>query len=153
MDWGEYLMDIGVATIIAAIGISLLADFKGWRKVQEKIGKNKTSSLEEQHENLEKTVINKTENMKELQNVEFNKIYTIVDKTNDIIVKNENEYQNLNVNQKEIKNNIDKLLREWQTLVTENKELKKELDIIKEQNRKLSRQIEMLNEDGWDLGM
>lgn len=140
MNWEGSWMDIGLATIIGVLIANIFTDFAGWKKVKNKIGENKSDTLEGQHDNIEKTVISKTESIERFQNNEFSRIYAKVDSIDKEIYANKEKYQNLNLDQKEIKNNLDKLLFEWQNLVTENKELKKETEILREQNNELFQQ-------------
>ena len=67
MDWRRLIMDWGwlavVVPLLAVAGttiVSICQDNRGWEKVQNKIGKNKGASLEEQHDDIEKAIVEKT---------------------------------------------------------------------------------------------
>jgi uncharacterized protein (DUF3084 family) len=135
MDWEASWVDIGIATIIAALIANLLNDFFGWKKVKNRIGNNKSSSLEEQHEDIKDTIVERTSN-----------IYAKVEKINDITVKNEFLYGNLNSNQKEIKENINNFIRDWEKTISENKELKAQVEIFKSEKLELKIDNEKIKE-------
>ena len=146
IDWGKFFMDIGVATIIAAIGISILADFRGWKKVKEKLGIGKTSSLEEQHDNIKDVIGGKVDNIEKLQNSEFNRIYAKVASIDNIMNKNEVRYENLNLDQRDIKDNLHKLVYDWEKANSENKELKGRITELEKRNIELEEKYsELLN--------
>lgn len=145
MEGWRFVMDVGIATIAACLLGAILTfifntwvDNKGWKKVQEKIGDTSKGSLNMQHEDIKNAIIEKTSN-----------IYTKVDKINDITVKNEALYQNLNLDQKEVRNNINKLVFDWEKTISENKELRLQIETIKSEKQELKlenqRNIDRIN--------
>ena len=133
MDWGEFIMDVGIATVIAVLLGSVLSfafntwsDNRGWKKVESKIGNTDEGSLYIQHQNIEKVILEKTLN-----------IYNKVDKTNEIVIRNEERYGNLDANQKEIRNNVSKLVFDWEKAISENKELKSHIESIRLEKQEL----------------
>jgi predicted nuclease with TOPRIM domain len=162
MEWREFIMDNkgdiiqALITFVGLVGLAIWTDVKGWRKVKDKIGMNRSDTLEGQHYTIEKVIIDKTDNLIEFQDKEFTRFFNKVDNVNGIVLKSEARYENLNLDQRNIKDTMDKLLNEWQNLSNENnrlkeknRELQKELERIKEHNRNLRK--DKSHDDDWQL--
>ncbi|TAH61135.1 MAG: hypothetical protein EWM50_06185, partial [Gottschalkiaceae bacterium] len=151
MDWGKIIMDgivIAIIGLIAAIMTQVVADFKGYRKIADKIGNHKSDTLEGQHESLGKTIIERTNSIEKIQNSEFNRIFNKVDNIDKEMATNKEankeRYNNLNFDQKKVKDNVDRLVYDWERTIAENRELKgriteleKKIDELEKVNEKL----------------
>ncbi|SHH59862.1 hypothetical protein [Sporanaerobacter acetigenes] len=145
MDWRGFWMEVIVASLITGVfGVlvvlitNMFVDKRGYDKIDRKIGYINNETLTKQHENISNDISYNTKKLEKSQDKEFNRIYTKVDNIDKEIYSNKEKYQNLNLDQREIRNNLDKLLFQWQNLITENKELKKEVEVLKEQNNTLT---------------
>lgn len=140
LDWGKIIINgivIAIIGLIAAIMTQVIADFKGYRKIADKIGNHKSDTLEGQHEEIEKVVKDSIHNAKELITKDTSMIYFKVEKIGDIALRNENLYQNLNLSQKEVKDNAAKLVFDWESTIEENKKLKDRIVVLERKNREL----------------
>jgi regulator of replication initiation timing len=142
IEWGWLGMAIPLFGLVGTTFYSITQDKKGWKNVQSKIGENRRSSLEEQHEDIKDAIKVRTEGIEKAIVDKTSNIYTKVDKINDITVRNEVLYQNLDVEQKEIRNNVNKLILDWEKTISENKELKSQIDYLKYEKHEL-----MVNRD------
>lgn len=166
MEGWKFVMDVAIATLIAVFLSAVLSfifntwvDNRGWKKVEEKIGDTSKGALNVQHEDIKDTVKAKTDSIEKVIIDKTSSIYTKVDKINDITIKNETLYETLNIDQKEVKNNVNKLILDWEKTVSENKELKlinkkilEEMDLLKEsrleakiENKDIREKLDKLN--------
>lgn len=157
LNWGKILMDSIVAALIGAIAALLLnvwTDFKGWKKVERLIGNLHDSTLGRQHEDIGKNIDRATGDIKERTNSisnEVDKVGSWVSRINEMLAKNEVRYENLNLDQKEVRNNVVKLVSSWEELVKENRELKQVVRELKIENDKLKgRNKDLDREREWE---
>ena len=80
-----------------------LNEYRGWRKVEKLIGCLDDTTLNKQHNEIKENISDKTEGIK-----------TKVDRMDTMLIRNEERYLNLNSDQKEIRNNINKFLYDWE---------------------------------------
>lgn len=162
IDWEEILMDPvvqgAIITASGAIALAALAGFfkiilsfrdkKLFDEIKTKIGNHKSDTLEMQHENIKeaisgkldsvgKIVADNTINLKENNKNEFNRIYAKVDKINSTMDKNEIRYENLNLDQRIVRSNVEKLVYDWERIIVENKELKGRITELEKKNKEL----------------
>ncbi len=161
MNWGDFFMEPVVQGVIitaaATITISIVGGTVGIikniilnkeayedlnRKLDNKMGSLDNGSLSKQHENMERNLTNTITD-------KASNIYFKVDSIDKLMSKNEGRYESLNFDQKEIKNNIDKLLLEWQNLSIENNNLRRENHRLRDKIYSLQDQIGL--EDEWEL--
>lgn len=175
MEWSEIIMDAmwgfagSIIGVIGALGFSIWSDKKGYNNVSEKIGQLNNTTLSGQHnemsglikgvqENVKNTIAERTK-LTDRYSLEIN---SKVDQITNIIQKNEGRYENLNLDQREVRNNVNKLVVNWETLIQDNKELKvlimdlkKENEhlkfILKEQNEQLRNQEKQECQNDWDM--
>ena len=87
-------------------------------------------------------------------------LYSKVDGIAQVLNKNEGRYENLSLDQREVRNNVNKLVHSWENLIDDNKKLKEsvfelenENEVLKhrirEQNRMLERHKE--HDDDWEM--
>lgn len=159
MNWEEILMDGIVPALIgaiAAIGVSIINDRKGYNRIDAKVGKLDNKTLSGQHNQLFSLIKEIKEDIKKtiLDRADYTdrtsrELYSKVDNIDRIMNKNEVRYETLNLDQKEVRNNVNKLVNSWETLIKENQELK-------EKNKKLEKENMILNskiakyEDTWE---
>lgn len=131
MDWGKLIMDTviaslitGIFAVVAVLVTNGYTNKKGYEKLDSKIGDLGDNTLNRQHEEINNSIRAKTENMEKAIMEKTSNIYTKVDSIDKITVKNEALYENLNQNQKEVRNNVNKLVLDWERTISENKELK-----------------------------
>ncbi len=157
MEWGWLGMAIPLLALVGTTFYSITQDNRGWKKVQSKMGESRRASLEEQHEDIkdsikvgtediEKTVVSKTDSIEKVIVDKTSNIYTKVDNIDKITVKNEALYQSLNLDQKEVRNNVNKLVLDWEKTISENKELKSI-------NEKLLEKVSFLKESSFETRM
>lgn len=162
--WGLVGSLIGV---IGALGFSIWSDKKGYNKIAEKVGELNNTTFSGQHNEISHLIENVKEDVK-ITIVDRAKhtdrytrdLYTKVDRITKIMDKNEGRYENLNLDQREVRNNVNKLVSNWETLIKDNKELKELVmdlkeeneilkSILKEQSKKPRRHQE--HDDEWEL--
>ena len=150
LNWERILMSSIVAALIGAIAALLSnvwTDFKGWKKIERLIGNIHDTTLGRQHENIEKTIANEAKTIR----TDSDKIHDLVGNITVTLNKQEVRYENLDTDQKEVRNNVIKLVSNWEELIRDNQELKQAIrelklendrlkDIVKEQNRNLDRE-------------
>ena len=151
VDWGKILMDPVVqGAIIGAAGAVALAALAGFFKIvlsfrdkklfdeiKTKIGNHKSDTLEGQHDDIKNIIVDKTNNLKEINTNEFNRIYVKVDSIDKEIAVSKEKHNNLNLDQKSVKNNVEKLVYDWERLITENIELKGRITELEKKNNEL----------------
>lgn len=128
MEWRDIIMETIVASIVTGVfGIivviitNIFVNKRAFDKVDGKIGDLTNTTLSGQHSDIEKAIIEKISNGTiNVLNSNSN-INTKVEKFNDIMVKNEGRYENLNLDQREVRNNINNLLYNLESTVSENK--------------------------------
>ena len=131
MEGWRFVMDVGIATVVAVLLGTVLSfifnawvDSKGWKKVKEKIGDTSRGSLNIQHEDIKDSIVERTSS-----------IYDKVSNIDKEICASKKDYENLNLDQKEVRNNVNKLVLDWERAISENKELKSDLKLIREENQ------------------
>lgn len=140
MNWEEVLMGGIIGAIVATIAVFLSnvwVDIKGWKKVKNLIGNLNGTTLGRQHEDIRVDIKQSEYNISKTITERSTNIYSKVDNIDKEIYANKERYENLKLDQREIKNNLDKLILEWQDLIKENRELKKEVEYLREQHNKL----------------
>ncbi len=152
MEWGWLGMAIPLLGLVGTTFYSIVQDSKGWKKVQSKIGENRRSSLEEQHEDIKDAIKVRTEGIEKAIVDKTSNIYSKVDNIDKIMNRNEARYENLNLDQKEVRNNVNKLVNSWEALIKENQELKELVLKLEYENQKLKQKTKVKNqrEDEWD---
>ena len=158
IDWGKILMDpIVQGAIITASGAIVIAVIGGFIKIicsdinekkyfefmKVKLGARKTSSLEEQHDDIKDIIVDKTNNLKVLNTNEFNRIYTKVDSIDKEIGINKERTASLNLDQRIIRSNVEKLVYDWEKVNSDNQFLKGQLE---EKNQRI-KQLEDKNKE------
>lgn len=144
-------MDTIIASIVTGIfGVILMflsnvfVDIRGYKKIDSKIGSSHNATLGGQHEDIKETLVSETRAIKTNLDNNFSGI-------NAILNKNEGRYESLNLDQKEIRNNVMKLVTNWEELIIDNRELKQAVrelslendklkSIVKKQKRELDRE-------------
>lgn len=144
MDWGSIIMDTIIASIITgALGIMAVlitntyANKRGYDKIDSKIGEIRNTTLSGQHENIQKNIELSSSSIKNSIQNKLGEVDGKVNGIGQILVRNEERYLNLNVDQKEIRNNVSKLLYSWEMMIKENQELKHSIDRLTQENREL----------------
>ena len=159
MNWGTIWVEVLIASlvtgffgVIAVLITNVFVDKRGYDKIDRKIGNIDNETLAKQHENIRKDISHNTQSFKELQSKEFYRIYSKVDNIDKIMNRNEARYENLNLDQKEVRNNVNKLVNSWEALIKENQELKELVLKLEYENQKLKQKTKVKNqrEDEWD---
>jgi len=152
LDWRRYFMEIAFASLITGVfGVVAVlisngfTDRRGYRSIDRKIGNLNDTTLGKQHENIESVLKERTKDLDKVIKEKTSGIYAKVEKINDITIKNENLYKNLNQDQKEVRNSVNNLVRDWEKAILENKELKLENKELLSENRELASKIHALD--------
>ena len=127
----------GVFGVVAVLISNGFTDRRGYRSIDRKIGNLNDTTLGKQHENIESVLKERTKDLDKVIKEKTSGIYAKVEKINDITIKNENLYKNLNQDQKEVRNSVNNLVRDWEKAILENKELKLENKELKLENKEL----------------
>lgn len=153
MDLRGIVMETIIASVITGIfGIIVVLitnasiNKKGYDKIDSKIGELGDDTLSRQHRDIKENIRLVETNIKESIIDKTSSVYSKVDNINEMMIKNEGRYENLNLDQREIRNNIDKLLFEWQSLLTENNKLRMENNRLRDKIHSLQNQIEKEDE-------
>lgn len=157
MEWRDIIIETIVASIVTGVfGIivviitNIFVNKRAFDKVDGKIGDLTNTTLSGQHSDIEKAIIEKISNGTiNVLNSNSN-INTKVEKINDIMVKNEGRYENLNLDQREVRNNINNLLYNLESTVSENKDLKAEIKVLKGQIKELTQENKQLKREPRD---
>lgn len=157
MEWRDIILETivasivtGVFCIIVVIITNIFVNKRAFDKVDGKIGDLTNTTLSGQHSDIEKAIIEKISNGTiNVLNSNSN-INTKVEKINDIMVKNEGRYENLNLDQREVRNNINNLLYNLESTVSENKDLKAEIKVLKGQIKELTQENKQLKREPRD---
>lgn len=148
MNWGKIIMDSIVVAIISLIAVvisAIITDFKGYKKIAGKIGNLKSDTLEGQHERIKETIAERANSIEKMQNNEFNRIFNKVDNIDKEMVANKERYASLNLDQRGISDNVNRLVNEWEYAIVENKELKNRIKELEIKNRELEKQYKDLS--------
>lgn len=136
--WGLVGSLIGV---IGTLGFSIWSDKKGYNRIAEKVGELNNTTLSGQHNEISSLIRNVKEDVKDtiIDRAEFTdrytkELYSKVDQITKIMDKNEGRYENLNLDQREVRNNVNELVNSWEILIGDNKELKELVMNLKEEN-------------------
>lgn len=145
MEGWRFIVDVGIATVVAVLLGAVLSflfniwvDSKGWKKVNEKIGDTSRGSLNIQHEDIKDTIKFKTNSIEKAITEKTSSICTKVDNIDKITARNEFLYQNLNDDQKKVRDNVNKLVLDWEKTISENKELKSDNKNLMEQLNRIT---------------
>lgn len=161
MNWREIIMDSIVVAIIGLAGAVLSAavvDSKGYKKIAGKIGNQKSDTLEGQHERIEglimtradvikETVKERTSNIEKAQDNILTKVYNIDQE----MALAKDRYLTLNLDQREIKDSVGKLVNEWEHAIAENKELKSFIMQLEKQIEKMGKQYDEIEAKNKEL--
>lgn len=120
---------------------SSINDRKLFDQLKDKIGNTEGSSLSKQHEAIKDKIAEKASNIEKSQDRIFNKVDSI-DK--EMVVSRE-RYASLNLDQRDIRDNVNKLVNEWEYAIAENKELKNRIKELETKNRELEKQYKDLS--------
>ena len=139
MNWSDWTMEQIVAVIIGgSCGIitvvigNIFSERNIYKKLKTLIGKSENETLVNQHYNIENQIKEKSKELKEQSKEQSKIINGDIRKLLDYNLKAEVLTQNLNLDQREVKNNVSQLLNQWQVLIKENQELKVENCNLKE---------------------
>lgn len=156
MDWGEIIIETIIASLITGIfGVivvlitNIFINKRGYDKIDGKIGNVWDNTLSGEHRDIKENIKQAEVNINERLSEKTSNIYSKVDNIDKLMNKNEGRYESLNFDQKEIKNNIDKLLLEWQNLSIENNNLRRENHRLRDKIYSLQEQIGL--DDEWEL--
>ena len=173
MGWEEIVMSAlwglvgSLIGVIGTLGVGIWSDKKGYNKINDKVGELNNTTLAGQHNEISNLIRDINQNVKEtiVERSKFTdrytkELYSEIKQISKTVEKNEGRYENLNLDQREVRNNVTKLVNSWETLIEDNKELKnlvielkKENDnlksMLKEHNRKIQRHQGY--EDDWEL--
>lgn len=142
---------IAVITLIGTVVFQIIADLKGYKKIAAKMGNHKSDTLEGQHERIEglimtradvikETVKDRTSNIEKAQDNILTKVYNIDQE----MALAKDRYLTLNLDQREIKDSVGKLVNEWEHAIAENKELKIFIIQLEKQIGKMEKQYDEL---------
>ncbi|SCG83677.1 hypothetical protein DW1_2111 [Proteiniborus sp. DW1] len=155
MNWGDILMETVIASLITGIfGVivvlitNVFTNRRGYDKIDSKIGTMNNTTLSGQHEDINENIKQSEANIKGNIIEKTSSIYSRVDNINNLMIKSEGRYENLNLDQREIRNNVSKLVSDWEKLIIENNNLRME-------NHKLRDKIYVLQdrlnqEEDWE---
>ncbi len=145
--WGLVGSVIGV---IGAIGFGVWSDKKGYNDIAKKVGVLDNTTLSGQHNEIKNIVSEKIEcvdkNTKDL--------YSKVDGIAQVLNKNEGRYENLSLDQREVRNNVNKLVHSWENLIDDNRRLKGLVFKLEKENEILKHRITEKykdHEDDWEM--
>lgn len=162
MDWESFFMNVIIGAIIGAaaglIGIiltNIFTDWRGYKKIESKIGDTSKASLSHQHEDMEEHLSSQHENMEEhiishhkdmeehlsgqisrnaeLQETAIDGVSAIKDSLLTQKINEENRYNNLSEKQKDIKSEIDAisaLQKDWERLNEQNKAMTEKISFL-----------------------
>lgn len=158
MDWGEIIMNAlwglvgSIIGVIGTLGVGIWSDRKGYNKISSKVGELNNTTLSGQHNEISGLIRNVKEDVKNTitDRAKFTDRYSMeinskVDQIAKIIDKNEVRYENLNLDQREVRNNVTKLVNSWEMLIKDNKELKELVVDLRKENEKLKTLIQNKN--------
>lgn len=179
LNWGELAMSAlwglvgSLIGVVGTLGFSIWSDKKAYNRISDKVGELNNTTLSGQHNEISGLLKDVKEDVKDtiidrarLTDRSTKELYLKVHEIAKIMDKNEGRYENLNLDQREVRNNVNKLVINWETLIKDNSELKglvmdlkKENEILKsmlkERSEKLQRhqkyEDESENEDDWEL--
>ena len=124
---------------------SSINDRKIFNQLKDKIGNTEGSSLSKQHERIKETIVERANGIEKMQNNEFARIFNKVDSIDKEVVANKERYASLNLDQRDIRDNVNKLVNEWEHAIIENKELKNRIKELEIKNRELEKQYKDLS--------
>ena len=158
MDWGKIIMDTviasfitGIFAVVAVLVTNGYSKKKGYNKIDSKIGDLYNTTLSRQHEDIERSIIDKTSTIEKSIIEKTSNIYAKVEKINDITVRNEALYQNLGSNQKEIKTSMGNFILDWEKTISENKEVKLLNEKLANKVDKLINEVNLLKESKFEM--
>lgn len=168
MSWENIIMETIVASLITGIfGVIVVLltnayiNKRGYEKIDSKIGSLSNTTLSGQHDSLSREHDSLSKEHDRLERVVAEKslsIYAKVDCIDKITAKNEALYQNLDQDQKEVRDNVTKLIYNWERTLKDNNELLSQMNLIRnemaslsEKNRNLGDEITSLKEQNSNL--
>lgn len=155
MNWGDILMETVIASLITGIfGVivvlitNVFTNRRGYDKIDSKIGVMSNTTLSGQHQDINENIKQSEANIKGNIIEKTSSIHSKVDSINNLMIKSEGRYESLNLDQREIRNNVSKLVSDWEKLIIENNNLRME-------NHKLRDKIYVLQdrlnqEEDWE---
>lgn len=147
MNWERILMDAiiaGIFGVIVALLSNIFIDLRGYKKIDSKIGALDNTTLSGQHKKIVGLINERHNSIKEVLSEKTGSILVKVENINTVLNKNEGRYESLNLDQKEIRNHVLKLVNNWEELIKENQELKQVVRELKKENDKLKARIKEL---------
>lgn len=136
----------GIFAVVAVLITNGYSKKKGYDKIDSKIGELYNTTLSRQHEDIKDSIFDKTEILEKSIIEKTSSIYSKVDNIDKITSQNKNLYENLNLEQKEVKTNLDKLVFDWQKTIAENKQLlSQNRDLVSENKELLSKNDELIS--------
>lgn len=128
-----------------------ISDRKFFNEIKDKIGNTEGFPLSRQHEDIKETIEGRTDVIKETikertSNIEkaqdsiLIKVYNIDQE----MAANKERYGTLNLDQREIRNSVNKLVIEWEHAIAENKELRSRIMELEKQIEKMGKQYDEL---------
>ncbi len=162
VNWEEILMDPVVqGAIITAAGGIILAVIKIFLdsakhkklfdEIKDKIGNLKSDTLEGQHERIKEIMIEKTNGVEKIIAAGANgiaerqrSIFSKVDSIDKEMSANKERTASLTLDQKDIRDNVTKLVNDWEHTIAENKELKARNTELEKKYMELDKQYKEL---------
>lgn len=132
--------------VISTLGISVLSDRKAYRKIEGMIGRLDNITLSGQHNEINHSIVHRHNEVIQKVNDQAS---ILAGTSRDILLKveiikssldrNEGRYENLSADQREMRNNVLRLVESYEKLVDENK-------MLREENNRLNHQIELMRQ-------
>ena len=143
--------------VIGAVLVGVWSDKKGYKSIDAKIGNLNNTTLAGQHNELSTLINSVNSNVKETitdkakyTDMISRELISKVDSINRTMDKNEVRYENLNLDQKEVRNNVNKLVNSWEELIKENRDLKISIEKLKHENEILKSSIQKTHDKQLD---
>lgn len=139
--WGLVGSMIGV---LSTLLVSYRADKKAYRKIEGMLGKLDNTTLSDQYNDIKKSISDKQNEI--IRYVEYRgtnleqksrELSHIVESIKSVVDKIEVRYENLSFDQRDMRNNVLKMVHNYETLTEENRRLR-------EENAKLYEAVSML---------
>jgi len=158
MNWGDIIVETIIASLITGIfGVivvlitNIFVNKRGYDKIDSKIGNVWDSTLSSQHGDIKENINRAERSINERLSEKTSSIYYKVDSIDNLLNKNEGRYENLNLTQREIKDNVNKLLFGWQNLTIENNKLREENFGLRDKIHSLEDKLDRYRDDEWDM--
>lgn len=158
MNWGDIIVETIIASLITGIfGVivvlitNIFVNKRGYDKIDSKIGNVWDSTLSSQHGDIKENINHAERSINERLSEKTSSIYYKVDNIDKLLNRNEVKYENLTLDQREIKDNVNKLLFEWQNLTIENNKLREENFRLRDRIHSLEDKLDRYRDDEWDM--